>query len=226
MFFFLFQTPCSLRLILYNMDIFTIIVAEVPTTTTYPVPDGIQLWKNFTDISYLKDNDRHTGVSLSPSEPVLLLLLVGPFSSMTLRVFSKNLYVDNNGCESPLIVASHKSEKRPGKTPCLPVCNGLLRCQRKGNVSAKTPAFSDFTCLCNQAMCRGVILAVQPSAVINPDEPAAFCHLEVVQRVGVGAQIPEPQHAPQSRGGGGGGGWGWGWERWLNVSCSLTTKNN
>ena len=138
------------------------------------------VWKNSTDVTHLRDDRHDTCVQFPSNNPTLLLLSFGPFSYVTLRVFVLNLHLENNGCESPLIVASHNSELHLGQAPCRPICNGLLRCLREETTRNHLSEFADFKCSCNQSICRGIIIAMQSSAVIDPAEEFKVCHIEVV----------------------------------------------
>ena len=142
--------------------------------------DYIIAWKNSSVLTLLLDDSSETCASFPPDDPVLLLVAVDRFASTTVRVFSQNLHLDKNGCESPLIVASHNSESPLGQAPCRPVCDGLLRCQRKDPISSGVQMFSDFVCSCGQASCRGVIVAFQPSTVIDRAQDVSLCHIQEV----------------------------------------------
>ena len=138
---------------------------------------NITVWKNSADLTPLHDPDIATCVAFSSDDSVLLLVQTNVFTSIKLRVHTENLAVDTRSCDTPLIVAAHKSNLPLGKVPCRPICTGLLGCQRVDKTE-NAPGSHEFRCHCEGAECRGVVLAIQPSAAINAKHDVKICHIQ------------------------------------------------
>ena len=138
---------------------------------------NITAWKNSADLTPLHDSDIATCAALSSDDSVLLLVQTDVFTSINLRVHTENLAVDARSCSAPLIVAAHNSNLPLGKVPCRPICIGLLRCQRVDKTENALGSH-EFRCRCQGTECRGVVLAIQPSAAINAKHDVKICHIQ------------------------------------------------
>ena len=146
---------------------------ESPSTGN--VNTMITAWKNSVDLTSLHDSDTATCVSFSPDDPVLLLVPTDVFTSISLQVHMENLAVNTRSCDTPLLVASHNSHLTLGEFPCRPICSGLMRCQLMDQNEMLRSL--EFSCRCRGIECRGVVLAIQPSAALDAKYDVKLCHI-------------------------------------------------
>ena len=135
----------------------------------------ITAWKHSVDLTSLHDSDTTTCVSFSPDDPVLLLVQTNVFAFIKLRVHTENLAVDIRSCAAPLLVASHRSNLTLAEFPCRPICSGLIRCQLVDQ--NEMLGSHEFSCRCQVTECRGVVLAIQPSAALDAKYDVKVCHI-------------------------------------------------
>ena len=92
-----------------------------------------------------------------------------------------NLLAEDQRCSSPLFMATHDTDLSPGEEPCLPICGNPVRCELQHDSDGLDRGYYIFSCHCNKQACRGVILVIQPSAVIDPANDFKICHVEEIQ---------------------------------------------
>ena len=155
-------------------------VTPLHNSASSPARDAITAWKSAVNMTYLNDDDPSTCETFSTSDPVLLLVPFQPFSSVMVRVYTENLRVESQDCSSPLLMATHNTQLSLGEDPCLPICGNPIRCWMEIYPYEDYPGYYTFMCPCNEASCRGIILAIQPSAVIDHTKGFRVCHVQKI----------------------------------------------
>ena len=144
------------------------------------VSDIITAWKSAVNLTYLNDDDPFTCETFSTGDPVLLLAPFQPFSSVMVRVYTENLRAESQDCSTPLLMATHNTQLSLGEDPCLPFCGNPIRCLLESDPNEDYPGYYTFMCPCNEASCRGIILAIQPSAVIDNTKGFRVCQVQKI----------------------------------------------
>ena len=155
-------------------------VATLDNAASFPTGGVITAWTSAVNLTYLNDDDPFTCETFTASDPVLLLLPFQLSSTLMLWVYTHNLRVESHDCSSPFLMATHNTQLPLGQDPCLPICGNPTRCQLQPNSDAGSLGYYTFMCPCNEASCRGIMLAIQPSAVIEQTRGFQICHVHEI----------------------------------------------
>ena len=99
------------------------------------------------DLVHLNNDDFSTCVLFLSSDPMLLLLAIPPFSTVTLRMYMANLHVEDQSCRPPVLMAIHITDLSPGEKNCLQILGNPLRCQLRHDWDGLHPGYHTFSCL-------------------------------------------------------------------------------